>query len=534
MNYLDFDLLIEHTASGYRAHVLNSPAGQAAAGFPAPFSAQELRNFRKGLGRGGRVARSLSWDEPEAATATAEEFGGRLFATVFAADVRNCLLRSLDEAQRQGAGLRIRLRLSDVSELADVPWEYLYDATAQRFLCLSTQTPVVRYLELPERVQPFRVKPPLRILVMIASPADYPQLDVEREWRQLCVALDDLQGRQLITLDLLETATQPALQRRLRQGEFHIFHYIGHGAFDQQAQNGMLIMEDEAKQSMPVSSRNLATLLRDEPSLRLVVLNACEGAVTSTTDQFAGTAQRLVQQGIPAVVAMQFAITDQAAIAFGHTFYASVADDYPVDAALSEARKAIFTQGNALEWAVPVLYMRSPDGVIWQMESKEAEFMDQKPGQAWWDTLPAEVGGDVIIAEVGAGARGVAVGKNITQAIYDTWGEPTPDDRHIIERRLSEVMAALQKAQGQLDAGGAMMAQFQVKLLQGELTKTEEGETPSASTITQVGDWLLDNVPQIAEALLSLFATPAVGKVVGKAGEAAVGWAKKRFGGNTS
>jgi hypothetical protein len=70
-----------------------------------------------------------------------------------------------------------------------------------------------------------------------------------------------------------------------------------------------------------------------------------------------------------------------------------------------------------------------------------------------------------------------------------------------------------------------------MKLLEGELTKTEEGQSPSASAITQIGDWLLGNVPSVAEALASLFATPAVGKVVGKAGEAAVEWVRARFGG---
>ena len=74
------------------------------------------------------------------------------------------------------------------------------------------------------------------------------------------------------------------------------------------------------------------------------------------------------------------------------------------------------------------------------------------------------------------------------------------------------------------------MAEFQLKLLQGELTKTDKDETPSASTITQVGDWLLDNIPSIAESLTSLFATPVVGKIVGKAGEVAVKWVKQRFG----
>ena len=57
-----------------------------------------------------------------------------------------------------------------------------------------------------------------------------------------------------------------------------------------------------------------------------------------------------------------------------------------------------------------------------------------------------------------------------------------------------------------------------------------ENETPSASTITQIGDWLLDNLPELAETLAGLFATPAVGRVVGRAGESAVSWLRKRFG----
>jgi hypothetical protein len=156
--------------------------------------------------------------------------------------------------------------------------------------------------------------------------------------------------------------------------------------------------------------------------------------------------------------------------------------------------------------------------------------MSEKEEQDWWNDIPAQIGGDVIIGRVGAGATGVAVGKNITQTVYDVLGEPTPDDKQIIEQKLSGAMTTVQGLQEQLDAQTAAIAEFQLKLLQGELTKTEEGETPSASTITHVGDWLLDNVPQIAEILTSLFATPAVGRVVGKAGEVAVEWVKKRFG----
>ena len=190
-----------------------------------------------------------------------------------------------------------------------------------------------------------------------------------------------------------------------------------------------------------------------------------------------------------------------------------------------EAPVHLITQRDMEREEIARLEALLESGELIELEAEDAEIQ-----QDWWNNIPAQIGGDVIIGHVGAGATGVAIGKNITQAIYDTLGEPTPDDRQVIEQKLSEATAAVQEIREQLDSATATMAEFQLKLLQGELTKTEEDETPSASTITQIGDWLLDNVPQVAEILTSLFATPAVGRVVGRAGEVAVEWVKKRFG----
>jgi hypothetical protein len=364
ISYLDFDLLIERAEEGYTARVLNSPAGQATADFSLPFSELELENFLLRVGRTRRGMRRLESPEMEAA----KSFGGRLFDAVFGGDVRECLRSSLDEADRQEAGLRLRLRLADVPELADLPWEYLYNPALNRFFVLSAETPLVRYLDLPERIRPLAVQPPLKVLVVISSPSDYPPLDVEREWEKLSEALGDLEQRGLVVLERLEDATLMTLQRRLRRGEYHVFHFIGHGDFDERAQDGVLLLEDEQGRGRPVSGQYLGTLLHDERTLRLAILNACEGARTSRTDPFAGTAQSLVQQGTPAVIAMQFEITDEAAIALAHEFYAALADGYPVDGALAEARKAIFGQENDVEWGTPVLYMRSPDGHIFDVK----------------------------------------------------------------------------------------------------------------------------------------------------------------------
>jgi len=174
----------------------------------------------------------------------------------------------------------------------------------------------------------------------------------------------------------------------------------------------------------------------------------------------------------------------------------------------------------SVDWRVPE-HLPEPESLAAPTPEKN---------QAWWDKLPAQAGGDVIIGVVGAGARGVAVGKDITLSVYDVLGAPTPDDKQIIDQDMATVMTALQQMQGQLDANTAKMAEFQLKLLHGELAKTEKDEKPSASTITQVGDWLLESVPQIAEPLAGLFATPAVGTVMGKAGETAIDWVRQRFG----
>jgi tetratricopeptide (TPR) repeat protein len=375
--YLDFDLLIERSEGGYRASVLRSPAGEASVDFRLPFSDLELENLILRLERTRQVVRRLESPEME----TAKALGGRLFEAVFDGPVGNCFQSSLYEASRQEAGLRIRLRLAQVPELVNVPWEYLYDPHLNRFFSLSETTPLVRYFDLAERIRPLAVQPPLRILVMLSSPRDYPRLDVEQEWANLNKALDEPKKQGKVTLQRVDAATLAALEKYLGRGTYHVFHFIGHGTFDKQAQDGVLLLEDEAGRGRPVSGQYLGMLLHDERTLRLAILNACEGARTAVSDPFAGTAQSFVQQGIPAVIAMQFAIPDEAAIALAQGFYMALAEGSPVDMGLASARRKVFAQGYEVEWGTPVLYLRAPDGHIFHLD---------RPAEAEAVAIPAQ------------------------------------------------------------------------------------------------------------------------------------------------
>ncbi len=360
--YLNFDLQMESDGASYRVRVLDSPGGQAETEVTLPFSDLELENFILRLGQRSRSTRRLESSD----LTGVREFGSKLFQATMTGDVAGAYRASLSLAERDGAGLRIRLRLSAAPGLVHIPWEFLFDPLERRFVALSVDSPIVRFLDVPGTERPYELEPPVRVLVVIASPTDFAPLQVEAEWTRLKEAVKDIEERGQLTLERLTIPTLGELQRALRR-TYHVLHFIGHGGFDEQGQDGLLVFEDERGRGSEVSATYLSTILRDADSLRLAVLNACDGAKASLTDQFAGVAQSLLQQGVPAVVAMQFEITDEAAITFAHEFYCAFADGYPVEAAVSEARKSIFAGQNDSEWATPVLYLRSGSGPIFHI-----------------------------------------------------------------------------------------------------------------------------------------------------------------------
>ena len=342
MVYLNFDLELEKAAEGYRSHVLASPAGEARAALGP------LEGFQVG---------------PDSQAA-----GATLFDAVFRDEVLSSLRRSLDIAAQGEKGLRIRLRLSETPELADLPWELMYDRQRGVFLALSRETPLVRYLDLPEPAEAIKPEIRLRVLAVISSPSDYPALDAEREWTNLKAALAELEERKVVTVDRLEPPTVAALQQQLLKQEYHILHFLGHGTFDEDAGDSFLLLTGADGRGEAVSGETFAALVRDQRSLRLAVLNACEGATGGEHDPYSGVAQRLVRGGVPAVIAMRTAISDAAAVALARSFFGALAAGAAVDEAMAEARKTLYSGGFSGEWATAILYMRAADGHLWRAD----------------------------------------------------------------------------------------------------------------------------------------------------------------------
>lgn len=354
--YLNFDLQLTPAGDVYQVRVLNSPVGQARGEFRSPFLAEDLTRFAAQLG-----ADPTTTLEPLTMQAV-RTVGGRLFAALFTNEIYACLTRSLDEAQRRQAGLRLRLRLHEAPDLWQLPWEYLYFETASRFLALSTSSPLVYYLDLPQPVRPLTVQPPVVILGVIAAPLDRPSFDGEQAWQRLEQSLSDLIEQKLVQLVRLENPTLPALQQALRQHEAHILHFVGHADSTSAYSTGLTLLNAD-RLGAPIAAQQLGQLLHNEATLRLVLIHPI-GAPAGRRP-IGEIAHQLVQQGIPAVIGLQFAIPPQAIHIFSGEFYAALADGYGVDAALTEARVALATQQDDHTWGAAQLFLRTDDARLW-------------------------------------------------------------------------------------------------------------------------------------------------------------------------
>jgi hypothetical protein len=360
--YDNFDLLIEAEGDGeFRARVTDCPTGESPTElFRIPFEPTELENLLLKLDPGRSGTRRVAADPQSEA---ALRLGSGLFESVFTSDIRLTWARSLDVVRAAKRGLRLRLRLTEAPSIAVLPWELLYDRRQNSYIAQSERTPLVRYLEVPMTPRALDIDGALRILVVVSSPTDLPELDVEDEWRRVEDALATRTSQGTVHLDRLEQPTLPALSKWIRTRDVHVLHFIGHGEYDAQLQDGVLYFCDRYGRRAPVSSTVLGPYLRDHDPLRLVFLNACQSARVDSTDPFSGMAQGLVQQDCVAVVAMQFPISDGAAAEFTGDFYGSLADGLAVDQAVTSGRKALLA-GYASEWATPVLFLRDPDGKV--------------------------------------------------------------------------------------------------------------------------------------------------------------------------
>jgi hypothetical protein len=420
--YHDFTLTVTGEPGNYvvsaRAPGSINVSDETFAFQPTPELAYELERVRNG-------------DSPT--KERMQEIGSLLFNALFTRRISNAFGHSY-QAIPKGESLRLLLALQP-PELAALPWELLFNPDEGVFLAARLSYPVARNVDSGIPVADPITTKKLKILYVQASPVDLPPLELVKSENALRAALGDK-----AEVTAVRAARPDQLQRLLRQ-DFHILHYDGHAYFSEESQTGAICLEDEEKNTHPVSGETLAAFL-DGTSIRLVVLSACQSAMDSPERRFSGIAQGLLKtSSLPAAVAMQFSVRDDVAIAFNQGFYGALADRFPIEASVVEGRKAILQvlAGDpfaAPDWATPVLFMRDQAKTLFAEPQKpvEEKKMSEKPANKV----------SIKIGNISASGGSVNVaGGDINQTVTNVTQNASPAD---FPKVLAEITSMVDKA----------------------------------------------------------------------------------------
>ncbi len=317
---------------------------------------------------------------------------------------RDRLWRKRYPAYRTLLHIRLRFPVDDTKyvRLTDYPWELLHNdygffahqgVRFSRYIAYSSPRPNLPTLER------------LNVLLVSSSAGDErmglePLPSQERD--VIKAALQHAQQEGVIQLETLDSPTFKTLRKWLiehRNTSFpHVLHFDGHGFFGKRCNQpgcrkankpkvkqsevtqcevcgaplgeaqGYLVFELNGTADY-VSARELGELLgnlqrREQPNsesgIVLVVLSACRSGMSRLSETvFNGVAQNLIGQGIPAVVAMQYSVSVDAAKEFAEYFYLSLGQKESLAIALGSGQSAMGIEGD--QWYRPVLYLRWED-----------------------------------------------------------------------------------------------------------------------------------------------------------------------------
>ena len=314
----------------------------------------------------------------------AVELGKKMKALLFPGEVWNMFFASRSGMKQAGKGLRIRLRI-DAPELSTLPWEYCYDDSF-RFFALQRETPMVRYVAQNFAADNLSAPNPMKVLLAIAAPKDQAGLNVDEEVKRVEENLAWLGNR--VQLKVERHITAEKLHGALGWRP-HIFHFIGHGVIE--GGKGALAFENIFGQTQLVDADQLMTLMGNT-GVKVVILNACKTAAHDARDAIMGVAPALVRAEIPAVIAMQFNVPDKTALGFTRDLYRFLAMGRPLDLAVTEMRiGAYIGSSDKYFWGIPAVFMRAPDGVIWQPDPEVEKLFEAAVAaspQSVGDNLP--------------------------------------------------------------------------------------------------------------------------------------------------
>lgn len=331
----------------------------------APYALPSERGFDALQSLSSKVWRSIRAGRPlEPATIEAAQ---ALHGDLVQGELRDLMTR-LTEASKNEPIL-IRIFIQDRT-LAAVPWEVLCKPnTSEGFLGTDPKLLFTRGVNSAEPWQPREVRGAVRVLA-IAPGTETNGLAALRA--ALTSSIDAGE------MEWLDPITGPAITARilfdkLRRGKIpHILHFLGHGSVDVAGRPVLRLADDEDGEEvwLPVESfaRELEVSFTED--LRLVILEACEGAKPGA---FGSAADVLAKAGADAIIAHLWPVRAETAQTCSVELYRSLtkAEQNAGDIAQSMAAARRTLLATSAEAFSPVLFLRGSDSVIFDFEGRK-------------------------------------------------------------------------------------------------------------------------------------------------------------------
>jgi hypothetical protein len=275
------------------------------------------------------------------------ELGERLFMALVGGEFGAPYHRAVAQATAAGGRLRLWLSLAD-PELADIPWELLYDPRRQDFVALSVRTPLARrWVDPAGEATPgapmATIEGPLRLLLVDATGGT--SSGARRETDALRKAACDA----LLIAGPVDVADTTRALDAIAAGSEPLLHFVG-------TEPGGPRRRDEPRLGCGAAGAltpdevfgALRTRQRaGRPPLRFAFWSG------SDTDEFAAR----MAPALAASAGVRDALTGAAAEAFVTGLYRALGEGRSLTSAFTEARRRVDRElpGNR-EWALPVLY----------------------------------------------------------------------------------------------------------------------------------------------------------------------------------
>jgi hypothetical protein len=303
-----------------------------------------------------------AWEMPQGGPV--EQKGLAFFDAILPAgsSERRAYERALYLRQTFADALTIVIQLEDErGRLSPFPWELMHDGHVEMGRgFLGLEYPVYRRLRTVS--SPGQVTGRIQKALIVAADPTQMLGGLDGEVDDL---LEALQAAGVAQVDVRrpdhpDVGDPAAVKRLLRDGGYQLFHFAGHGVFDEaNPSQSKLMLGLSRERGKALTASALADVAR-EGALVMVFLSACQVGQTEELPaarpwEEGGVVDALTRAGVPAAVGMRWILGNENGQKLVQTFYTELLAGKSVERALMLARKEVADEP---DWANPILTKR--------------------------------------------------------------------------------------------------------------------------------------------------------------------------------